>query len=70
MHPAVLVVQNARGEGPGLVELHARAAGVSVVKLELFGGPWRPDVRVRAGVDGRFSAGGALGPPSTAYFPQ
>lgn len=70
MHPAVLVVQNAQWEGPGLVELHARAAGVSVVKLELFRGSRRTEVPAGELEAGRFSAVVALGSPSTAYLPR
>jgi GMP synthase-like glutamine amidotransferase len=71
MRPTILVVQNAEWEGPGLVDLHARAAGVSLVTAELF----RKSASARAiPLDrlekGAFSAVVGLGSPSTAYIPD
>ncbi|MDG6915426.1 MAG: type 1 glutamine amidotransferase [Nitrososphaerota archaeon] len=68
MRPCVLVVQNAEWEGPGLIGLHARSAGVGLAKAELFRhGEVIPLARLEAGA---FCAVVALGSPSTAYLPE
>ncbi|HVB95449.1 MAG TPA: type 1 glutamine amidotransferase [Nitrososphaerales archaeon] len=71
MRPSVLVVQNAEWEGPGLVDLHARAAGVSLVTAELFRSPTSAQAIPFEGLEnGTFSAVVGLGSPSTAYIPK
>lgn len=71
MRPVILVVQNAEWEGPGLIDLHARAAGVSLDTVELFRkstpAPKIPFVELE---EGAFSAVVGLGSPSTAYLPE
>ncbi len=71
MRRSILVVQNAEWEGPGLIGLHARAAGVGLVTAELFRRsasalaiPFEELER------GAFSAVLGLGSPSTAYAPE
>src|SRR6266850_3861041 len=36
MRPTILVIQNAKWEGPGLVAVHARAVGASLATVQLF----------------------------------
>ena len=67
--PSILVIQNAEWEGPGLIALHARAAGVRLVTANLF----RKSSNVQTVpfdelVKGTYSAVVALGSPSTAYL--
>lgn len=71
MRPTVLVVQNAEWEGPGLIELHARSAGVRLAVAELFrkSGP-KPRIPFDGLENGEFSAVVGLGSPSTAYLPE
>ncbi len=71
MHPALLVVQNAEWEGPGLIGTHAKAGGLGLVVAELFGESKRAQkIPFDALEKGRFSAVVGLGSPSTAYIPQ
>jgi GMP synthase-like glutamine amidotransferase len=71
MRPKLLVVQNAEWEGPGLVGLHARAAGVEMVTAELFRGPSRAQSIPFDELErGAYSAVVGLGSPSTAYRPE
>ncbi len=71
MRPSILVVQNAEWEGPGLIGVHARAAGVSLVTLELFRKSRRAQaVRLQELEKGRYAAVVSLGSPSTAYLPE
>ena len=71
MRPIILVVQNAEWEGPGLIGLHARAAGVGLATVELFRksalAPTMPFADLEKGA---FSAVVGLGSPSTAYLPK
>jgi GMP synthase (glutamine-hydrolysing) len=71
MRPVFLVVQNAEWEGPGLIEVHARAAGIGLATVELFrkSSP-APEIPFRELEDGAFSAVVALGSPATAYVPK
>jgi len=71
MRPAILVVQNAEWEGPGLIEAYARAAGVTLATAGLF----RTSTRVSAIPfdeleKGSFSAVVGLGSPFTAFLPR
>jgi GMP synthase (glutamine-hydrolysing) len=71
MRPSILVIQNAQWEGPGLIGLHARAAGVNLATAELF----RKSSRIQTIPfdeleKGTYSAVVCLGSPSTAYLPQ
>jgi len=71
MRPSVLVIQNAPWEGPGLIGLHARAAGVNLATVELFnkrGGAWA--VPFEKLEKGSYLAVVGLGSPSTAFLPQ
>ena len=71
MRPSILVVQNAEWEGPGLIDLHARAAGVGLAKAELFRKSAHPRAIPFDELEkGRFSAVVGLGSPSTAYAPD
>lgn len=70
MRPNILVVQNAQWEGPGLVEVHARAAGVGLSTVELFRAPTSAAIPFDKLEKGEYSAVVALGSPSTAYLPQ
>jgi GMP synthase-like glutamine amidotransferase len=71
MRPTILVVQNAEWEGPGLVDLHARAAGVSLAKAEFFRKPPSAQAIPYEELEkGEFSALVGLGSPSTAYIPD
>jgi GMP synthase-like glutamine amidotransferase len=67
----ILVIQNAEWEGPGLIGLYARAAGVKLVTAELFRktGHTRtlPFDDLKRGA---YSAVVGLGSPSTAYLPE
>jgi GMP synthase (glutamine-hydrolysing) len=71
MRPTLLVIQNAEWEGPGLIGLQARAAGVGLVIAELY-----RETRPTVGIPfddlerGAFSAVVGLGSPSTAYLPK
>jgi len=71
MRPVILVVQNAEWEGPGLIEVYARAAGVTLATAELFRNP-TPALAISLNEleKGAFSAVVGLGSPSTAYLPQ
>lgn len=67
----ILAIQNAEWEGPGLIGVYARAAGVKLVTAELF----RKTGRVRTlPIDdlkgGAYSAVIGLGSPSAAYRPE
>jgi GMP synthase (glutamine-hydrolysing) len=66
--PRILAVQNAEWEGPGLIELHAKAAGISLATAQLF----KPhgEVPFREIERGKYSAVVGLGSPSTAYMPE
>jgi GMP synthase-like glutamine amidotransferase len=71
MRPVVLLVQNAEWEGPGLIDLYARAAGVSLATTELFrGSNPAPTIPFEELENGSFSAVVGLGSPSTAYLPE
>jgi GMP synthase-like glutamine amidotransferase len=70
LKPNILVVQNAEWEGPGLIELHARAAGVGLSKVELFRSAAPGNIPFEGLEKGAYSAVVALGSPSTAYLPQ
>jgi GMP synthase (glutamine-hydrolysing) len=70
LRPTILVIQNAEWEGPGLVEAHARAAGVGLSKVELFRSPRSGAIPLDKVEKGEYSAVVALGSPSTAYLPQ
>jgi len=71
MRPVVLVVQNAEWEGPGLIDLYARAAGLGLATAELFRESTRsPTIPFEELEKGSFSAVVALGSPSTAYLPE
>ncbi len=71
MRPSILVVQNTEWEGPGLVGLHVRAAGMTLALAELYGKSASahaiPFDRLEKG---EFSAVVGLGSPSTAYIPD
>jgi GMP synthase-like glutamine amidotransferase len=71
MRPTVLVIQNEKWEGPGLVSLYARAAGVDLDTVELFHKSSRaqelPFDKLEGGA---YSAVVSLGSPSTAYIPE
>jgi|GEM_PF-3480436 len=71
MQPAILLIQNAEWEGPGLIGLHARAAGVRLATVELFRKS-TPAPRIPFGEleRGAFSAVVGLGSPSAAYLPK
>ena len=71
MRPVILVVQNAEWEGPGLIDLHCRAAGVGLTTVELFrqSSP-APKIPFGELERGAFSAVVGLGSPSTAYIPE
>jgi GMP synthase-like glutamine amidotransferase len=70
MRPSILVIQNAQWEGPGLIGLHARSAGVNLVPAELFGKATNDQaIPFDALEKGAYSAVIALGSPSTAYLP-
>ena len=71
MKPRLLVVQNAEWEGPGLIGLHARAAGVDLEVIELFRSPSKSvDLPFDEVAKGSFFAAVGLGSPSTAYLPE
>lgn len=70
MRPSILVIQNAGWEGPGLVEVHARAAGVGLSKVELFRAPVSETIPFEKVERGDYCAVVGLGSPSTAYLPQ
>ncbi len=70
MRPSILVVQNAEWEGPGLVEVHTRAAGVGLSTVELFLAPSSGAIPFEKLEKGEYSAVVALGSPSTAYLPE
>ena len=67
MRPAILAIQNAPWEGPGLIALHSRAAGIDLVTVELFQGSSIPFGAIEKGA---YSAVVGLGSPSTAYLPE
>lgn len=71
MRPVILVVQNAEWEGPGLIDLHSRAAGVGLARVELFRKS-SPSPKIPFGEleKGSFCAVVGLGSPSTAYLPE
>ncbi len=71
MQPSILVIQNAEWEGPGLIELHARAAGVRLVTAKLFHKSGDAQtIPLDQLVKGAYSAVVGLGSPSTAYLPE
>ena len=70
MRPSILVVQNTGWEGPGLIEVHAKAAGVRLSMVELFREPASRGIPFDDLEKGEYSAVVALGSPSTAYLPQ
>jgi GMP synthase-like glutamine amidotransferase len=71
MRPVFLVVQNVAWEGPGLIDLHARAAGVSLATTKLFRGSTPPPAIPFEELEtGYYSAVVGLGSPSTAYLPK
>jgi GMP synthase-like glutamine amidotransferase len=70
MRPAVLIVQNAEWEGPGLIKMHARAAGIPLVTVELFKDARVNGIPLEMLEKGAFAAVVALGSPSTAYLPS
>jgi len=71
MRPVILVVQNAAWEGPGLIDLHARAAGVSLATVGLFRkSTTAPTIPFDELEKGAFSAVVGLGSPSTAFLPR
>lgn len=71
LRPSILAVQNAEWEGPGLIGLHARAAGVSLVTTELFRESTSAEaIPFNELEKGTYSAVIGLGSPSTAYLPE
>jgi GMP synthase (glutamine-hydrolysing) len=71
MRPAILVVQNAEWEGPGLIEVYARAAGLSLATAKLFRSTTSAQTIPLDELEkGAFSAVVGLGSPSTAYLPR
>jgi GMP synthase-like glutamine amidotransferase len=71
MRPSILVIQNAQWEGPGLIAVHARAAGLNLVTAELF----RKTRNAKAIPfdqleKGAYSCVVALGSSATAYRPE
>ena len=71
MRPKILVVQNAEWEAPGLIALHATAAGVSLVTVELFRKtPGALPGHFDALEKGEYLSVVSLGSPSTAYLPE
>lgn len=70
MRSSILVVQNSQWEGPGLVQVHARAAGVGLSTVELFLAPASGAIPFEKLEKGEYSAVVALGSPSTAYLPE
>jgi GMP synthase-like glutamine amidotransferase len=78
----ILVIQNAEWEGPGLIGLYARAAGVDLASAKLFkrGAHGSRGAKAAPGSDGAipldeierdvYSAVVGLGSPSTAYLPE
>jgi GMP synthase-like glutamine amidotransferase len=71
MRPAILVIQNAKWEGPGLVALYARAAGVDLATFELFQKSSRAQALPFDQLErGAYSAVVGLGSPATAYLPE
>lgn len=72
MRPIILVIQNAEWEGPGLIDLYARAAGVGLVKVELFRNAHNsaPKIPFRELEREAFSAVVGLGSPATSYRPE
>jgi GMP synthase-like glutamine amidotransferase len=71
MRPIVLVIQSAKWEGPGLVALHARAAGAKLAIAELYKKSSRaPAIPFDQLEKGAYSAVVSLGSPSTAYLPE
>jgi GMP synthase-like glutamine amidotransferase len=71
MRPSILVVQNAEWEGPGLIALHARSAGLNLVISELSRqGRTAQTLPFEDLEEGRFSAVVSLGSPSTSYRPE
>jgi GMP synthase (glutamine-hydrolysing) len=71
MVPSILVIQNAEWEGPGLISLYARAAGVNLATAELFRKSGRAQaIPFKELEKGEYSAVVGLGSPSTAYLPE
>jgi GMP synthase (glutamine-hydrolysing) len=70
LRPSILVIQNAEWEGPGLVQVHAGAAGVGLTTVELFRAPASGAIPFDKLEKGEYSAVVGLGSPSTAYLPQ
>jgi GMP synthase-like glutamine amidotransferase len=70
LRSSILVVQNSQWEGPGLVQVHARAAGVGLSTVELFLAPASGAIPFEKLEKGEYSAVVALGSPSTAYLPE
>jgi len=71
MRPEILVIQNAEWEGPGLIGLCARAAGVKLVTAELFRHSSSAQAIPFDGLEkGAYLAVVGLGSPMTAYLPE
>ncbi|MDA4135349.1 MAG: hypothetical protein OK441_07245 [Thaumarchaeota archaeon] len=71
MRPSVLVIQNAPWEGPGLIGMHARAAGVDLATVRLFKKPGVPRTMPFEKLEkGAYCAVVGLGSPSTAFLPE
>lgn len=70
MKHQILVVQNARWEGPGLIGLYSKAAGVGLSVTELFRKPKGDGLSLDRVERGDYTAVVSLGSPSTAYLPD
>jgi GMP synthase (glutamine-hydrolysing) len=66
----ILVVQNARWEGPGLVGSHAKSAGLGLSVAELFRKPKGAALPMNELEEGDYAAVVSLGSPATAYLPE
>jgi GMP synthase (glutamine-hydrolysing) len=71
MRPSVLAIQNAPWEGPGLIGVHARAAGIDLATAKLFKKPGiAPSIPLEKLEKGAYFAVVSLGSPSTAFLPE